>query len=384
MPRLHLSGFTGKNKCIKQLHKHFRKLDGQDLERVNSSKAHEAQKNQSQSMAHRMDFSVSVIIPVYNVEPYLSRCLESLVAQSQTDIEVILINDGSTDRSLEICNKYAAGRNNWVVHSKVNEGQGVARNIGMEKSRGEYVLFVDSDDWIEATMCQEVLESMRASHADFANFGLDFVDDNGKVAKQISKFSSSVCKGNEIFQKALLDKDVLSTSCNKMYKRSLLLDNGIRFPPLRANEDIYFSRAVAQASSTCIFINKVFYHALIRPGSTTRKMSADQYLATKELLVYEESKFNLGNSINREIFNAHIVKLWAYLIVQGSFRLKDDAEFKRCLEIADEGNFSRYAGSRFAIRHLGLKSRLLTFLCRRPRTLRVLSRIASTLGIQPY
>jgi glycosyltransferase involved in cell wall biosynthesis len=335
-------------------------------------------------MTHRMDFSVSVIVPVYNVEPYLSRCLESLVAQSQTDIEVILINDGSTDRSLEICNKYAAGRNNWVVHSKANEGQGVARNIGIEKSRGEYILFVDSDDWIETTMCQEVVECMRASHAEFANFGLNFVDEHGKVVKQISKFSSSVCKGNEIFQKALLDKDVLSISWNKMYRRSLLLDNGIRFPPLRANEDIYFSRAVGQASNTCIFINKVFYHALIRPGSTSRKMSSDLYLATKELLVYEESKFNLENPTNRELFNAHTVKLWTYLIIQGSFRLKDDSEFRRCLDIANEGNFSLYAGSRSANRYLGLKNRLLTFLCRHPRALRILSRIAIAMGIQPY
>jgi glycosyltransferase involved in cell wall biosynthesis len=335
-------------------------------------------------MSHCVDFSVSVIVPVYNVEPYLSRCLESLTAQSLPDIEVILIDDGSTDRSLEICNKYAAGRDNWVVHSKINEGQGIARNIGIELAQGEFVLFVDSDDWVDATLCQNVVNCLRASNADFANFGLDFIDSNGSVIKQILNFSSSFYEGAEIFQKALLDIDVLSTSCNKMYRRTLFKNNDLRFPPLRANEDIYFSRAVAQASSSCIFINKVFYHALTRPGSTSRKMSVDLYLATKELLVYEESKFNLENPVNRELFNAHVVKLWTYLIIQGSFRLKDDAEFRRCIEIADKGKFRIYADSRSATRHLGLKHRMLTFLCQHPRTLRMLSRIAKTMGIQPY
>jgi len=327
---------------------------------------------------------VSIIVPIYNVERYLSRCLDSLAKQTLSDIEVILIDDGSTDTSLDICNRYTTNKGNWVVLSKPNEGQGIARNLGIQVARGKYIIFVDSDDWIEADLCREVSSHMDNTNADFINFGLDFVDEGGKVVKKFNKFLLSTCHGEEIFQRALLDRDIFSSSCNKMYKSSLLKNNDILFPPIRANEDLYFSRAVAQASGTCIFINKVFYHALIRPGSTSRKMSSDLYLATKELLVYEESKFNLENPTNRELFNAHIVKLWTYLIIQGSFRLKDDAEFKRCLDIANEGNFSLYAGSRSANRHLGLKNRLLTFLCQRPRTLRVLSRIATTMGIQPY
>ncbi len=328
--------------------------------------------------------SVSIIVPVFNVELLLPRCLDSLALQSLPDIEVILIDDGSTDRSLEICKRYASQHKNWVVRTKANEGQGVARNIGMEIARGEYVIFVDSDDWIESSLCEEVVEQLRDSGADFANFGFDFFTVSEKVKKRVAQFSSSRLEGSDIFHNALLDKDVLSISWNKMYKRTLFQNQIVFFPPLRANEDLYFSRAIAHSSKSCIFINKVFYHALIRPGSTSRSMSVNLYKTTSDLFQYEEQRFDLSNATTKELFDCHVVKLWSYLIVQGSFRIKEDIEFFQCLSIAEHKHFSRFSKDNSIIRHLSPKNRLMLFLCRRPKTLRMLTRIASKLGIQPY
>ena len=327
---------------------------------------------------------VSIIVPVYNVEQFLPKCLDSLIGQTHSDIEVILIDDGSTDGSLDICKRYASKRDNWIVISKPNEGQGIARNIGIKTATGEYIIFVDSDDWIEKDLCQEVAQQLKASNADFANFGLDFVTPQGDVIKQIVKFRQQFLSGEQIFHRALIDSDVLSISWNKMYRKSIFENEQIVFPPIRANEDIYFSRAVSQSSKACIFIDRVFYHALVRPGSTSRSMSEEIYYATRELLRYEEQRFNLTNPLSRQLFDAHTVKLWSYLIVQGSFRIKDQVSFLKCYSIATSEQFLSRANSRSITHHLSWKNQIIIFLCLFPRTLRFLSKIANGLGINPY
>lgn len=335
-------------------------------------------------MSSQKSFAVSIVVPVYNVEQYLKRCLNSLAKQTLDDIEIILINDGSTDGSLEICEEYASTRDNWIVISKANEGQGIARNVGIKIANGEFIIFVDSDDWIEETLCEDAVSTMLKTGVDFANFGLDFINTQGRTSKKISRFPSRQYHGNEIFQSALLDKHILSVSWNKIYKRSLLQDNNIFFPPLRANEDIFFSRAVAQASEACAFINGVYYHALIRPSSTSRSMSIDMYSATKDLLEYEEIHLNLSDASNRCLFYAHTLKLWAYLIIQGSFRIRDEQVFTRCLAVAKEGHFYTRSSSKNITKLLSIKTRFMIALCQHPRMLRTLSRFATKIGIQPY
>jgi len=326
----------------------------------------------------------SIIVPVYNVERYLEKCLTSIANQTLKDIEVIIINDGSTDNSLEICELFSKKYKNFYLFTKSNEGQGVARNFGLDKSRGQYIIFVDSDDWIDENLCKDTEALMRASLADFGNFGLDFIGEEGNVIKKFTYFNKAPYYDKEIFHKALLDDGILSVSGNKVYKRSLLRENGIYFPPIRANEDIYFSRAVAQSSRHCIFIDKIYYHALVRTGSTSRKMSTGIYYATKSLIDYEENHFDLVDSYTRQLFNAHIVKLWTYLLIQGCFRVDGEDEFSKCLDIANEGYFGKYSASKKVTKHLNLKNRFLAFLCRHPKILRFSTGLAAKFKIFPY
>ena len=109
---------------------------------------------------------ISIIIPMYNAEKYIARCLESVINQSFNDIEIIIVNDGSTDKSLEICRKYAEVDERIVILNKENNGVSVARNQGMNVATGEYVMFVDSDDWIDESMCQDLYKRISECNAD--------------------------------------------------------------------------------------------------------------------------------------------------------------------------------------------------------------------------
>lgn len=330
------------------------------------------------------DITVSIIIPVFNVQYYLPRCLQSLESQSLSNTEVIIIDDGSTDRSLEICHGFAKNNLNWSVTSKINEGQGVARNLGIRKARGEFLIFVDSDDWVDSRLCEEVYTKLKNSGADFASFGFDFIDSNSTIKKVFNNFTVSKLSGKEIFLNSLLDKNILSISWNKMYRRLLLVNGDVFFPPIRSNEDIFFSRAVSAASDSCIFINETLYHAQIRPESTSRNMSLKIYHDTVLLFDIERHKFYFTNPVEKNIFNAHVIKLWTYLIIQGGFRIKDNKEFLHCIDVARGDGFFSLIKSTDITRHLSLKNRILMYLCFFPRLLRLICRISRKMGIQPY
>ena len=128
---------------------------------------------------------VSIIIPAYNVELYIRKCLATVIAQTLTNIEIIIIDDGSTDSTLAISQAIATYDFRVRVFSKNNEGQGTARNFGLRQARGTYICYVDSDDWIESTLCAEAVHAMEQSAADFVNFGFDFVLPSGATRKSL-------------------------------------------------------------------------------------------------------------------------------------------------------------------------------------------------------
>ena len=115
--------------------------------------------------------AISVIVPVYNTKEYLERCVSSLTMQTMSDLEICLIDDGSTDGSGELCDQLAAGDARIHVRHKVNEGQGIARNVGIEMATGTFVAFLDSDDYWDTDGCQRILERLQETGADVCAFG---------------------------------------------------------------------------------------------------------------------------------------------------------------------------------------------------------------------
>lgn len=216
--------------------------------------------------------AVSVIIPVYNVEKYLPKCLDSLLGQTMANIEAVCVDDASTDRSGKILEQYAArdGRVKFFS-SDGNAGPGRARNLGLEKATGEYVMFCDPDDWFEPDAVETAYRRIAENGNDFAYFNTYiYMEDSGRQnadAHRLAPFA-------EVFGKPALRLHELtppfirtSESWYKIYRKKFLDENGIRFAGLRLCEDIpFFMKAVVSADTVSVEKRPLYYH-LMRSNS---------------------------------------------------------------------------------------------------------------------
>ena len=204
----------------------------------------------------------SIIIPVYNVKEYLEKCLESIVNQSFKDFEVICVNDGSTDNSLKILQKYAEKDKRFKVLNQENQGQGVARNNALKIANGEYILFVDPDDFIEFDMLEVLKERLDVQNIDVAFFDYQIFGENTKT--KIVRFMDEMKNNfnlniddNFIFNWQELVKNNFSSISmmvwNKVYSNKFIQDNNIRFAPNKHAEDHIFS------ISTTLLADKISY-----------------------------------------------------------------------------------------------------------------------------
>lgn len=207
---------------------------------------------------------VSVIVPIYNVENYLEKCLASIVDQTYENLEVILVNDGSTDNSLEICNKYVE-KNNWKLINKANGGLSSARNAGLNQMTGDYVFFVDSDDWLERTIIENLVYNLENECADIAECGIYWIYENKSV--QDCEKETQIMDKYETLQAYLLQtKKVHSAVWNKLYKR-YIFDN-LRFAEGRLHEDGFFMYQALYKIKKYVLCNfSGYYYRQNRKGS---------------------------------------------------------------------------------------------------------------------
>lgn len=188
---------------------------------------------------------VSVIMPVYNVEKYLPQCLDSILCQTLQDIEIICVNDGSTDGSLNVLQNYKARDSRIVIIDKANEGSGVARNTALAIAKGEYVYFVDSDDWLDnSEVLKKIYEKACSDTLDILIFGgLSCYEKDGKIFKSKGGYSlKNLDKKyfNNVFSAEDIKKDVFkfpSTAWTKLYRREFLIANNIKFQNIKVGQD---------------------------------------------------------------------------------------------------------------------------------------------------
>lgn len=219
---------------------------------------------------------VSVIVPIYNVEKYLSKCIDSITNQTLTNIEIILVNDGSTDNSGIIADEYAKNDNRIKVIHKENGGQGSARNIGIELASGEYIGFVDSDDWIDLDMYDKLYNAAINNKASIAVCNRRVLDDNYNIKtvvnikeKIIEDVKSNIV--NYIVDDLLYKHTVVVY--NKIYKSEIIKENKIYFKEVRevGSEDTLFNYQVLFYTSKIVAINNTYHNQLAREGSTARE-----------------------------------------------------------------------------------------------------------------
>lgn len=220
--------------------------------------------------------SVSIIVPVYNVEKYLARCLDSLINQSFKDIEIIAVNDGSTDNSLNILSNYAKKDSRINIINKKNEGLSVARNTGMEACNSDYIMFVDSDDWVDKSMIQKMYnETKEGADIVICTYTRAFesrsipriINDMPKLKTYYKQeFRSEIYRRlvgpieNELRNPQYLD--CLSTAWAKLYKTSLIKENGIKFldTSIVSTEDTPFNIELFNHVEKCVFMNEPLYY----------------------------------------------------------------------------------------------------------------------------
>ncbi|QWD49700.1 glycosyltransferase [Polynucleobacter paneuropaeus] len=320
---------------------------------------------------------ITFIVPVYNVEKYLAKCVHSLISQSCNDFEILLINDGSTDGSLEICEELASQHVCIKVFTQLNSGQGQARNLGLQNASGEFIAYVDADDWVEPTLVADALTLMNKTDADFMSFGIRFVEESGKVRKTINSFNKNFLLGREIFFDAMLERNILTVCWNKIYKKSFLVENQILFPDIKVNEDIVYSRLCSFFAKKAVFTNKIYYSALVRSGSTSRTMNKAMFEHSIRVINLEKELFGpfLQEAGYSYLLDAHIIKFCCYLLVQGSFRIKDSKEYYDCYQLLASVDFPGLINNKLALASLSSKTHLLVELCRRPKFLRMLASI---------
>ena len=229
--------------------------------------------------------SISIIVPVYKVEPYLRRCLDSIVNQTYRNLEIILVDDGSPDCCGAICDEYAAEDGRIIVIHQENKGLSAARNAGLDIARGDYIQFVDSDDWIELETCATVLGIAKDRQADIVCFGFNRVLSSGGFIPLSVSLSSDIDKSDLIRQLVWRYGPIRDFVWNKFFINKLFDD--VRFPEGKTYEDMWVTYRLIHTADRIYAMDSVLYNYVIREGSiTSRRFDADTI--TNLIAAYEQ------------------------------------------------------------------------------------------------
>jgi glycosyltransferase EpsH len=229
---------------------------------------------------------ISVVVPVYNVEQYVSQCLDSIINQTYSNIEVIVVNDGSTDNSLSILKSYANKDNRIKIINKKNGGQSSARNEGIKYASGEYLTFIDSDDWIDADCLHNILKIIKGDipdvilwsyTKDYETKSIDAKVFNAFKAYDKGNIDELYCRligprGNELSHPEKLD--CISTICMKLFKTKIIVGMNIKFTDLNilgSAEDLLFNVEYFRYVNSAVVVPESYYHYRRNSGSYTHR-----------------------------------------------------------------------------------------------------------------
>ena len=245
---------------------------------------------------------ISIIIPVYNAENYLEECLLTISQQTFTDFEILAINDGSTDRSLEILKQYQENEPRLKIFSQVNKGVSAARNLGLDNAKGEYIAFVDADDFLlDVEWLYQLIHNVNFTNSDIVCAGFTCVRGQEKISVVPVPFPKKTYNKKEIVDKMLpffFQKDTFNAIFTKLYSRKLIHQNNVFFPNhLKIAEDTYFNLKCFSVANTVSIIENYGYAYREVMGSATKNVLKNDYLDST-LKVYE---FNPEEITNHQV-----------------------------------------------------------------------------------
>lgn len=242
---------------------------------------------------------VTIIIPVYNVEKYLSRCLNNVINQTYSNIEIILVNDGATDNSQEICEEYKRKDNRIKLLLKENGGLSDARNYGIPYATGDYIAFIDSDDMIHTSYIEYLLDLVEKYDGDISICGYkSFYNSDDNIVVNDKKDSIEIFNSNDALEQLLYNKKIQCSAWGKLYKKELLKE--IRYPVGKLFEDIGTTYKLFYKAKNIILGKKRLYYYFIRNDSISHmsfnSRNMDSLVLSMEMCEFIEKKCNVNKN----------------------------------------------------------------------------------------
>lgn len=268
-------------------------------------------------MDENSNILISIIVPVYNVQKEIDKCVESLINQSYKNIEIILVNDGSTDKSGLICNKYSKLDSRINVIHKENGGLSDARNVGIKAATGEYLLFVDSDDNIELDSCEVFIKSLNKRKVDIVVGEARRIEgDNISYLKHSNLTNGKEYSSREYIKLAIEALEWYAPSWLNLYKREFILKKAIFFKKGILHEDMQILPKLFLEADTIIYMQYCFYNYQIREGSITQSNNKTKNIESMKNILNEwKLTFDKVHDIElRKLLYGILIKQYLYTI----------------------------------------------------------------------
>lgn len=251
---------------------------------------------------------VSIIVAVYNVERYLSKCIQSLITQTYRNLEIILVDDGSSDKSTIICDEWKQNDSRIIVHHQSNAGVSAARNKGISIATGDYIVFVDSDDWLEKVYVQKLVNICHEGNLALTGYEIDYERTSRSyfIEKKYCKENISYLNKDEVV--SLFRAGLFSPVWNKLYKRKLLIDRKIKFrEDMNLGEDIVFNLDYFQEFNGGFeIINESLYHYM-HFGESSLTGCYNEHYVEQQVIIYKKflncmSEISINTALYKQLY----------------------------------------------------------------------------------
>ncbi len=270
----------------------------------------------------------TIIVPIYNVEKYLRRCIDSIIQQTYKNLEIILVDDGSTDSCPNICDDYASKDVRIKTIHKTNGGLSDARNAGLDIALGKYIMFVDSDDYIDLSMCEKLYKSIKQNNSDIVMCGINYVYDNNVIYKlkeiNLPKCNAqNICdfytlSGKKIKNNEIITENIMGTVCRALYSKESI--SNIRFEKGMFCEDLLFSISVINANIKISIVNEFLYFYYQRSGSIIHSFNKARY--EKRIQFTRRVLQLLKERVSSSLYDAY--KFQLYLVMLNELCISGD------------------------------------------------------------
>lgn len=324
---------------------------------------------------------VSILVPIFNTGPYLHKCIDSICNQSYKDIEIILINDGSTDDSLYICEHFRKIDNRIKLINKQNTGQADSRYVGFLQSTGDYIYCVDSDDTIEHNAIEILVNGLERTNSDmfFARFRL--IDENGEKLNTTKKYTISLLNDHDaIIADALGADNIKASLCIKICKRFLwqkCYNQEVRH--LHFNEDYFLTILFSFETTSVGFSNEIIYNVLQRSGSTCRSVNKDILLAHDRYfpIIFKTIKnLSLAKSIQNLGYIGYAKNMYLSIFLV-AIRVNIYSEFYKMYNLIERDSIFWTSDFKSSIRNSSFRYRILDIIIRKPYFFYLIAKLIS-------